>query len=707
MPVPGSIPGQPLPPGAPNMPYYPSGMWFNPMNAAQSIVTGQPPPGVNLGAPWAGFLGAPPSQPAQSTSQDKKPIASDVPAKSADDDAASPIATADTKNTEPAAAPVTKTEGEPSLPCARSPSVPSSPKPASQALLNTFEFPSGFYLPAGQPFAPGQALPPGFLHAPMPFAQGVIPNVMLANNMAAKYRTNFQYPNDEIDPRLIFTLPPGPYSQEKPKWSYAALIGQALNAAKRGRACLDHIYHYISIVYPFYKRGEQAWQNSIRHNLSQNSSFTRLKHPQGGQHGEWAIREEDVECFKDGGYIRPSGTAYVKGQRKRRRKGAYDDDTDLENDESPRKRQKGSKAEHAASARYSAGDEQVTLANEDSSHTNEVASVRGTSLAPSAPTVVVERASRGRRSNGSKRNVPKSGPPDDVHSGVDNGDEHTVFALPSRRDLIRKQHTNLRVSAPSQPRRAPPKSKNRKSAAGKGTATKGKIGRSKKRARTPSESEDELDDVDELQDDEGLFLHIPPPSYIAGESSVAEGGFTGGEDDDWGWGEPNNSGSAPHVPSLTPNKGSGASSSPPIESPEDAERREAQGDVKDEQEHGDESALLRSSRSRKSRLGAKELAKLRSGTKDLLEATLREKERLKDSQKSKEKDRLRRRGRVVKPPSSQNAPQPSTPPVRVILSFVLRRKLTGVLDEFECPPREGQYSIGATDPEHVLYQHSP
>jgi len=684
MPVPGAIPGQPLPPGPPGMPYYPPGMWFNPMNAAQSVVPGQPPPGVSVGAPWPSFPGAPPSQPAQSTSQDKKPIASDSPAKSADDDAASPITTADTKNTEPAAAPVTKTEANPSLTRAGSPSAPSSPKPASQTLPNPFEFPSGFYLPAGQPFAPNQTLTPGFFPAPMPFPQGVIPNGMLANNMVAKYRTNFQYPADEVDPKQIFNLPPGPYSQEKPKWSYAALIGQALNAAQRKRACLDHIYLYISTVYPFYKRGEQAWQNSIRHNLSQNSSFTRLKHPQGGQHGEWAIREEDEECFKDGGYVRPSGTAYAKGQRKRRRKGAYDDDTDLEVDESPRKRQKGSKAEHAASAQDLAVDEQVTLADEDPSHTDEIASVRGTTLAPSAPTVVVERISRGKRSNGSKSDVPKGGPLDDVHSGVENGDKHTVFVLPSRRDLIRKRQTSLRVSASSQPRRAPPKSKNRKSAAGKGTASKGKIGRSRKRARTPSESEDELDDVDELQGDEDLFLHNPPPSYIAGESSVAEGGFTGGEDDDWGWGEPNNSGSAPHVPGLTPNKGSGASSSPSIESPEDAaEGREAQGDVKDEQEHGDESALLRSSEPGKSRLGAKELAKLRSGTKDLLEATLRERERLKDTQKSRDKDRLRRRGRVVKPPSSQNVPQPSTPPVRVILSFAPRRMLTGVLDEFE------------------------
>ncbi len=531
---------------------------------------------------------------------------------------------------------------------------------------------------------------------------------MLADNMAAKYRTHFQYPTDEIDPKQIFNLPPEPYSQEKPKWSYAALIGQALNSAKRGRACLDHIYLYISTVYPFYKRGEQAWQNSIRHNLSQNSSFTRLKHPQGGQHGEWAVREGDKECFKDGGYIRPTGTAYAKGQRKRRRKGAYDDDTDLEDDESPRKRQKGPKAERAASARYSATDDQATLADEDSSHINETASVRGTTLAPSAPPVVVERVSRGRRSNGSKSDVLKGVPLDNIHSDVDDGDKHSVFALPSRRDIISKQQATLRVPASSHPRRVPPKSKNRKSAAGKGTATKGRSGRSKKRARTPSEAEDEPGDVDELQDDEDLFPHIPPPSHIAGESSIAEGGFTGEEDNDWEWDEQNNSGSAAHVPSLTPNKGSGVSSSPPIESPEDAEeRREAQGGGKDERVHGDKGAMLRRSEPGKSRLGAKELAKLRSGTKDLLDATLREKDRQKDSQRSRDKDRLRRRARVVKPSSSQNAPQPSTPPVRVILYFMFRRKLTGVLDEFECAAREGQCSIVAANPEHFLYQHSP
>ena len=705
MTVPGAIPGQSLPPGAPGMPYYSPGMWFNPMNPAQPIVQGQPPPGVSSSAPWPGISGAPPSQLAQSTSQDKKLTTSDTPAKPTDDDAASPITTADTKNTQPTAAPVIKTEGNPVLTCAESPSTPSSPKSASQTLPKSFEFAPGFYLPASQPFAPGQSLPPGFFPAQMTFPQGVIPNMML--NMAAKYRTNFQYPVDDVDPKQVFNLPPEPYSQEKPKWSYAALIGQALNSAKRGRACLDHIYLYISTVYPFYKRGEQAWQNSIRHNLSQNSSFTRLKHPQGGQHGEWAIREEDKECFKDGGYVRPSGTAYAKGQRKRRRKGAYDDDTELEDDESPRKRQKGGKTERAASARYSATDDQATLADEDSSHINETASVRETTVAPSAPIVVVERVSRGKRSNGPKSDAPKGVPLNSARSDVDDGDEHSVFTLPSRRDVISKRQAGLRVPASSHSRKAPPKSKIRKSAAGKGTATKGKSGRSKKRARTPSESGGEPDDVDELQDDEDLFPHIPPPSHLAGESSVAEGGFTGEEDDDWGWDEQDNSGSAAHVPGLTPNKGSGASSSPLIESPEDVEDgREAQGDVKDEQEHGGESPRRRS-KPGKGRLGAKELAKLRSGTKDLLDATLREKERLKDSQKSRDKDQLRRRAREVKPPSSQNVPQPSTPPVRVILYFALRRKLTDTLDEFECATREGQRSIVAANPEHVLHQHSP
>ena len=673
------------------------------MNPAQSIVPGQPPPGASPGAPSPGIPDAAPSQLAQSTSQDKKLTTSDTLATPADDDAASPITTADTKNTQPTAAPVIKTEGNPVLTCAESPNAPSSPKSAAQTLPKSFEFAPAFYLPAGQSFAPGQSLPPGFFPASMTFPQGVMPNMMLASNMAAKYRTNFQYPVDDVDPKQVFNLPPEPYSQEKPKWSYAALIGQALNAAKRGRACLDHIYLYISTVYPFYKRGEQAWQNSIRHNLSQNSSFTRLKHPQGGQHGEWAIREEDKECFKDGGYVRPSGNAYAKGQRKRRRKGAYDDDTELEDDESPRKRQKGGKGERATSARYSATDDQATLADEDSSHINEAASVRETTVAPSAPMVVVERVSRGKRSNGPKSDVRKGVPLDNARSEVDDGYEHSVFTLPSRRDVISKRQASLHAPASSHSRRAPPKSKIRKSAAGKGTATKSKSGRSKKRARTPSESEGEPDDVDELQDDEDLFPHIPPPSHLAGESSAAEGGFTGGEDDDWGWDEQDNSGSAAHVPGLTPNKGSGASSSPLIESPEDAEEgREAQGDDKDEQEHGGGSPRLRRG---KGRLGAKELAKLRSGTKDLLAATLREKERLKDSQKSKDNDQLRRRARVVKPSSSQNAPQPFTPPVRVILYFALRRRLTGTLDEFECTTREGQCSIVAANPEHVLYQH--
>ncbi|KAG8827213.1 hypothetical protein FRC19_004732 [Serendipita sp. 401] len=141
---------------------------------------------------------------------------------------------------------------------------------------------------------------------------------------------------EEVDPSTIFSLPPPPYSHAKPPSSYAALIGQAINASHRKRACLDHIYLFISTVYPYYKRGEQAWQNSVRHNLSQNSSFTRLKHPSGGQHGEWGIREEDKHCFANGGFNKSARPP--EPGRKRRRKGAFDDDTDLEEDITSRKK---------------------------------------------------------------------------------------------------------------------------------------------------------------------------------------------------------------------------------------------------------------------------------------------------------------------------------------------------------------------------------
>ncbi|KAG8993917.1 hypothetical protein FRB94_013063 [Tulasnella sp. JGI-2019a] len=105
---------------------------------------------------------------------------------------------------------------------------------------------------------------------------------------------------------LPFKLPAGPRLPGKPHYSYAALIGQALMSSPTKRLSLNQIYQWISMAYPFFKRGEAGWQNSIRHNLSLNGCFVKIKRDDGekGKGSWWAIREGDEGCFSGGGFVR-------------------------------------------------------------------------------------------------------------------------------------------------------------------------------------------------------------------------------------------------------------------------------------------------------------------------------------------------------------------------------------------------------------------
>ncbi|KAG8904109.1 hypothetical protein FRB99_002228 [Tulasnella sp. 403] len=124
---------------------------------------------------------------------------------------------------------------------------------------------------------------------------------------------------------LPFRLPPGPRLTSKPHYSYAALIGQALMSSPTKRLSLNQIYTWISLAYPYFKRGEAGWQNSIRHNLSLNGCFIKIKREDGekGKGSWWAIREGDEPCFAGGGFQR-QGRA-----NGRKRKGKADKDQDI------------------------------------------------------------------------------------------------------------------------------------------------------------------------------------------------------------------------------------------------------------------------------------------------------------------------------------------------------------------------------------------
>lgn len=94
--------------------------------------------------------------------------------------------------------------------------------------------------------------------------------------------------------------------QEKPPYSYIALIVMAIQSSPGKRLTLSEIYSYLQQRFPFFRGAYQGWKNSVRHNLSLNECFIKL--PKGlGRPGKghyWTIDPSTEYMFEEGSFRR-------------------------------------------------------------------------------------------------------------------------------------------------------------------------------------------------------------------------------------------------------------------------------------------------------------------------------------------------------------------------------------------------------------------
>ena len=78
---------------------------------------------------------------------------------------------------------------------------------------------------------------------------------------------------------------------DKPPFTYAQLIVQALMTKRDSGLPLVDIYSFVSQKYPYYKMENNAWQNSIRHNLTLNEGFEKVLNSNNGRRGNcWRLK---------------------------------------------------------------------------------------------------------------------------------------------------------------------------------------------------------------------------------------------------------------------------------------------------------------------------------------------------------------------------------------------------------------------------------
>ncbi|VDM91732.1 unnamed protein product [Onchocerca ochengi] len=116
-----------------------------------------------------------------------------------------------------------------------------------------------------------------------------------------------QFKSEDEDEKSVICRRRSGKRQEKPPYSYIALIAMAIYAKPDRKATLTEIYTFLQSNFDFFRGEYNGWKNSIRHNLSLNECFIKLPKSSGGRSGkghQWTIDQNCEFFFEEGSYRR-------------------------------------------------------------------------------------------------------------------------------------------------------------------------------------------------------------------------------------------------------------------------------------------------------------------------------------------------------------------------------------------------------------------
>lgn len=93
------------------------------------------------------------------------------------------------------------------------------------------------------------------------------------------------------------------FKPDKPPYSYAALIAQAIYATPNRQATLPHIHAWIPEHYPYFKAHFGVLQANIKQNLAVNRAFTNI--PLASGIALWAVEAEQAKYFDGNTFLTP------------------------------------------------------------------------------------------------------------------------------------------------------------------------------------------------------------------------------------------------------------------------------------------------------------------------------------------------------------------------------------------------------------------